>query len=212
VGEGDARPRVVRHDVFDLVPRRTGTLRVAPLRIAWLDPADGRYRVARTEPIEIRVRPAPADEATDATDRPTGADDGGTESIGRAVPWLAAAVLVVGGLAVGAARRRLRGRGDPARDALHRFDRAAGTAARAAALEEALRARLAERGETPTGPATQGGMERSPDPVGEECRRALAELERARFGGGGASADLDARLEAIRALVARSRPRRPRPR
>ncbi|HKJ25660.1 MAG TPA: hypothetical protein VKB65_12615 [Myxococcota bacterium] len=213
VGDAGAGLRVVRHDVFDLVPRRAGALRVAPVAIAYLDPAEARYHVARTDPLEIRVRPASSPAAAET---PATAGAGRRSGRGR---WLAAAALLVAALAtaVAAARRLRAARADPARAALREFDRAADPMSRAAALERALRARLAERehrprlarrGPEPTGRATQAGLEASPDAIADECRRALAELERERFGGAGPGAGVEARLEAIRALVVRARARR----
>jgi len=223
VDDAGGQPRVVRHDAFDLVPRRMGTLRIEPLRIPHLNPAEARYQVAQTDALEIRVGPAPgpASEPTPPglTDRPPGQPAAPTEPAAPAaltepaapaapaVPtaWLVAAGLGLAGLvAIASARRRRGTRADPVREALRAFDRAGDTDARTAALERALRARLAEAGREPGRRPTRASLERFPDASLEECRRALAELERARFGGADPGAEFDARLEAIRTLLART--------
>jgi hypothetical protein len=173
----------VRHDAFDLVPRRTGTLRVSPIRISFFDPgrgARGGWGAAESEPLAIAVLPAAAPAAEHAA--PAARRLPAPE---RSAPaWLpVAAAALAAALAAVRTWRRARPQ-DPVRDALREADRAADPDARAAALERGLRAAL----------------ERSPDPAARSLRAALERLERARFDGSGRGVD----LEEIRATLVRA--------
>jgi hypothetical protein len=193
-------PSAVRHDVFDLVPRRAGTLRVAPLRVPWLDPASGEYRVAETPPLRVEVVAEAARPGTDADPTEPPAPTAGTD--GAPAAWIGLAAALA--LATGWIAWRRRGPGaarDPARPALRAFDAADDADARAAALERALRARLATRGLDPTGSTTQDLLERSPDETVRGWVRALAEVERLRFSGSSLDGEADARLAALRARI-----------
>jgi len=65
-------------------------------------------------------------------------------------------------------------------------------------------AHLARRGLDPDGRTIRELLERSPDESTRACVRALADLERIRFGPAGAADDADARLDAVRALLERA--------
>lgn len=49
-----------RYFTYDVVPRRAGHLEIPELRVPWLDPETGRYRVSRQGPFSIHVLSAPA--------------------------------------------------------------------------------------------------------------------------------------------------------
>lgn len=63
----DQRPKLVlergrtlslrRHFAFDVVPRETGRLEVPALAIPFFDPAAREYRVARSEAVQVQVKP-----------------------------------------------------------------------------------------------------------------------------------------------------------
>jgi len=210
---GSASPKAIRHDVFDLVPRHAGELQIEPLRIAYLDPATGHYGIAETEPLRIRVLPAALapSAGSPGARRPLAGGAGGRRWGASIRVWTLWAVLLGLGWA-GAIRLRRRGSADPVRAALRDFDQADGPGARSAALERALSARLAQGGLDPTRRSRSELLVRSPDESTRECVRALEELERIRFAGGGHGAGLDERLAEIRRLIARLRSHRRRSR
>jgi hypothetical protein len=198
-----AGPSAVRHEVFDLVPRRVGTLRVAPLRVPWLDPDRGTYRVAETPPLRIEVVAADAPSEVDAAART--APSPRSDAAGPPAGWgVLAVVLAVAAGWIAWRRRGPRAGGDPAGAALRAFDDAGDAEGRAVALEQALRARLATRGLDPTGSTTQELLERSPDETVRAWVRALAEVERLRFSGAALGPESDARLAALRARIDRA--------
>jgi hypothetical protein len=194
--QGGETIHAVRHDVFDLVPRRTGTLRVAPLQIPHLDPASGRYRMAESEALEIEVS-APATSAVAPPDGASTMQDPTGWSTETMVGLLAAGLLLGAAWAGALAVRRRREAPDPVRVALREADAAVDPDARAAALERGLRALLARRGLDDPAMESPDRLRRFPDAATRECVEALDALVRARFDGAGRSFDADAVRERL---------------
>ena len=56
VGEREDRLTLRRTFVFDLVPQNEGQSEIPSLSLSYCDPDSGRYRIARSEPLALRVR------------------------------------------------------------------------------------------------------------------------------------------------------------
>jgi hypothetical protein len=178
---------------FDLVPRRSGTLAIPELRVAYFDPATRSWAEARAPGLAIEVsgrapEPPPAGAAP-----PPGPEAEATRP-GRAFAVTAAVLLAaLAGAAAGAwlARRggRRAGRAagaapEPAREARARLAAALAAGDAAAAAAAAARAlRLALEGPLP-GARQRTAEELAEGAPGEEARALvalLARLEAARF-------------------------------
>jgi hypothetical protein len=215
------RLRLRRWFRYDLVPRRAGSFELPAVRVGWLDPASGRYRVASASAQELVVRElASADPERRARAAPrAGSGEGGepppSRSALRAGLAALAALLVV---ALALARRR-RERGDGAGDGVRaELERAA--AARAAGereRESAALARALRRAFEAAG--VPGARTRSTEeilaaaPGDAELLAAaelLARLDRARFAGEpDAAPRAEVVADAARRLLARGRGRSP---
>jgi hypothetical protein len=198
--------RLRRYLHYDLVPRRAGVIRLGELRIPYFDPAARRYGEARAQlaPIEVReASAAPALPGLRAEPRPP-APAAPAQPLRR----LALALAAAGALAAAATfvwwRRRPAAPASAAqqierwlaeaRAAEARRDREAAAAAGARALRAALRAEA--------GLSTEEILQRLPaEGPARDAGRLLAEIERARFAGGGPAPA----VEAIEASVARLR-------
>jgi hypothetical protein len=207
---------VRQHFAFDVVPRRTGRLRVPSLKVPYFDPDSGAYRVAETQEVEVQVEErAAASPAAKAELRGEGAAAGlERRGGGHGLPLLA------GGLAAGAAVavwgwRRRRGLGAAA-EALHAAARAraAGdTSEERGALARALRAALAR--DVPEAPALAVEELAAQPGLSAPARAAvelLASLERARFDRAAPAPGAEEVARALRALGVRPARRAPRAR
>lgn len=189
--------RVTKVFSADLVPRRSGTLRLPPLRFSWFDPQTGRYRTEAAPALELPVTeplpaqpgaPAPPGPAQAARSEPQ-ATHGAPHEAGRsnaprgllpaAWAWIAVrAAIVLGLVAVSAGflrRRRAQGAptgaaGEPEPD---------DTAARA---ERALRGALAKRVPAATRLAPAELLARDDlSPAQRAAAELLVRVERSRF-------------------------------
>jgi hypothetical protein len=187
---------------WELVPRRTGRLRIPPARVAFFDPASSRYGVAESQAHDLEVVDAAGASETPppatSPERRARRDDG--RGIGRSA--LFALVAAGAGVAAWLARRRLaaeRARGAPLDRAARAFaagDRPAALAALAAALRAGIERRV---------PGSQGLAAEEIAARGDDAVRAaaalLARLEAARFAPVPAAEAPD--LEQVRAVLRR---------
>lgn len=91
-GERNGQLTTRRRVRYELVPRASGRFAIPGLRLRYFDPASGSYRMAATEPLELRVGPAGT---------PVVRSEGAARSAVPSLPWRAALVaLVATGLAV----------------------------------------------------------------------------------------------------------------
>ena len=143
--------------VLELVPARSGTLALGPLRLTYYDPARRSYRVAESAPLELRVLPARAVPPLPPTPEPTPElplpDASGDARTGRMLLGLG---LLVALLALGAAvRARSRRQSAPAslpeparvdlRQLLAEAERAGTAGERVARLAQAVRSAAGAR-------------------------------------------------------------------
>ncbi len=194
-----------------IVPEREGRVEVAPVAVTVFDPAAGRYRTLRTDPVVLEVTPG---EGGGQVTSFAGATDGrrAVESLGddilpvrgdarvgdrtlrAALPW-AVALVAVPGLGLAAAwglgwwRRR---RPDPWVGLRRRLaELPSDPAERLAELEAVLREAAGLRLGRPAPAVDRAAME----------ELGLADLydglQAARYGGGAAPADLEARVAAF---------------
>jgi hypothetical protein len=214
--EAGERLRARRTFVWELVPRRTGSLSLPAPRVPWFDPATGGYAVAEGPPLSIEVRPAaPAP----AAPRPAEASAGttGERDAGRAPRRGLVALLALAAAAGAAAAARARRRGAPLRAAaaaLAEAERAgdAGDAARAArALAAALRAGLALRVPGADALAAEEiGARAGGRGAVAQAAALLARLDRVRFAGPGGAGPAPSPAEVRAALRALGPARAPR--
>ncbi len=172
--------------VYDLVPRRQGTLNVPPIRVSYFDPDAQRYEVATAPTVAVTVAPPAShrdletrDEAAAAPER---LEPGPAPAQRRRGSWLVLGLaLAAGASAVFAYRRRSRGASREALaaadDARTRGDREAETAALARALREGLALVIPEVHTL----ATEEILARASAPAAERAARLLAEIDRSRF-------------------------------
>jgi hypothetical protein len=193
-----------RYFTFDLVPRRSGLLRLPELRVPYFDPVARRYAEASAQLAAVEVveaAPAPAGGDVRPARIPPAAQR-------RAPVWLAAAgaAALAGALALALAWRRRR-RAAPAspraeterwlaaaRAAERRADAEAAAAAAGRALRAALRA-------APGLSAEEIAAGLPAEGPAHEAGRLLAQLERARFAAGAARpalAEIEASIERLR--------------
>ncbi|MEE9607295.1 MAG: BatD family protein [Myxococcota bacterium] len=177
-----------RHFVYDVVPRQEGSLAIPAVRLAYFDPATGRYASASSPPVEVQVgarralepqpgRPEPAEPRGGAAPPDTGAGHSGA---GR---WLALGGAILAAAALGAALRSRRA-SPAAKAALEAADvaRAAGDRdAELTALAAALRAALETALPGARGSAAEELLARAAQPPARAAAQLLVELERARF-------------------------------
>ncbi|HEX7079072.1 MAG TPA: BatD family protein [Candidatus Eisenbacteria bacterium] len=141
-----------RHETA-FVPEVPGHVEVLPVRFAWFDPEEGRYRTQLSDTIHVRVLPSGAPSQAPGSAEALGPPaalrgkpgPGGSLSLdppaGAAALALASALAFAGALAVGRARRRAAG--DPRvrrRLALARLETEAHAAARAGGKSRAAAA------------------------------------------------------------------------
>ncbi|HVN38100.1 MAG TPA: hypothetical protein VMW19_08000 [Myxococcota bacterium] len=196
---------VSQHFALDAVPRATGRLLVAPLRVPYFDPEAGVYRVATTEEVPVVVEeraveaPMPGERAearSELTPPGVAAPRAGW------IPWVAAACALAGG--AGALRLRRRP-ADAAGEALAQAARARASGDRAgelAAQARALRAALARDLPGAGALAVEELEARAERPAARKAAALLAALERARFAQGAAPPAADEIGRAVRALGA----------
>lgn len=192
-----ARLHVRRSFAFDLVPRRTGTLVLPEIRVAYWNPVLAGYRSARASLPAIEVAPREAAPSTEAPLRVSGRRRPAGAWIG-----LLAGALVLGIAGVGLVRWRRRALGDDLDEAARALARAEALGARpeaGTALEHALRAELARR--IPgAGSLSVEEIRATGAPGSEPALDDLERLERARF-------DPEAPTPDLAALRARLRSR-----
>lgn len=207
--DAGARLELRRYFTYDVVPRRTGTLRIPPARLVTWDLERAAWRVVEAPGAEIEVLPEADDAPPGAGPRPDAAPTSpaaGAEGPGPG--WIAAgaALALVGG-ALAFARRRRRGAAAPgadeaawlarAREAEEAGDLDAAAAALARALRRALARAVPDAGTRATEELFAEARGEAREPV-----LWLQRLDRLRFAPGGASA---AELRALRAEIARWR-------
>ena len=147
-----------RRFLYDVVPRRTGSLRIPSLRITYFDPDRARFAEAVTEPTDITVvdrSSAPLDRS-DAAAPDHRADEPGPllqgveperASSKRVVPLFGLVGLVaVAGIGIWFARSRLRSDASPPLLEVRRSLDARDGARAAALLREAVRRLVADAG------------------------------------------------------------------
>jgi hypothetical protein len=174
-----------RHFVYDVVPLQVGELAIPALRVAYFDPANGRYAVAASEPVRVTVG-ARAPQGGPA-EQPAQSDAGSTEPPADVTDvadsprrWWPAAVALLGA-AAGLLARYLSSRAIRATAGLD--GALAGEAEdEAAALARTLRNALARW--LPNGSALTAEEIAALDslpPAAAEAARLLVAAERARF-------------------------------
>ncbi|MDJ0786363.1 MAG: hypothetical protein QNK05_06115 [Myxococcota bacterium] len=175
-----------RYAVFDVVPRKTGSLVVPALSVPYFDPETARYERARTRPLEIFVE---ARAAAAPEERPT--EEAPAEAADAPVPlWLLGVAGVVAATVLGARLRQRSGAGaDPREEiaaCMARAEQASAEGRPADALEELARsARLALSRRVPgaLGLSTEELFERAGSGPGREWVQLLQRLDRMRFSG-----------------------------
>jgi hypothetical protein len=192
--------------VYDVVPRREGSLNLPAIRVPYFDPDAHDYEIASAPSVALTVAPRPDIEARDEA----------AAAPGRLVPrpaptqrrrgwWLVLGLglvcVALGGIAL-AHRRRSRGASREmlatADEARARGDHEAETAALARALREALALVVPEVHTL----ATEEILARASAPAAERAARLLAALDRSRFDPDAPPPD---RAEVDRALAELSR-------
>jgi hypothetical protein len=199
-----AGPRVELTEVFawDLVPRTAGPYEVPPLRVAWLDPATGRFEESATAALHLDVAPPTVAAERAPTPTPRAAPPP-APSIGAHGLGVALASVAIGAAAAAAWRNRRRT--TPARAAAPHLEAATAAAARGDrtaerdALAAALRAGLAVR-RTGAPALAAEELAAAADGAERDAAEALLALDRARFAAGAGSPAPDAAR--VRALVA----------
>jgi hypothetical protein len=196
--EPGSRLLVRVHFVYDLVPRRAGTLLVPSIEVPYFDAETRRYEVASAPAVAVTVAAAAPDAAGEgASDAAAGA------AIGRdAEPpgtgggsWLAVGLGLVAGATVAFAWVRRRHRGGASAGALAAADAARDRGDRdgeAAALARALREALADGVPGARSLAAEEILERVAAPAAAWAARLLAEVDRARFDPSATPPDRDA--------------------
>lgn len=205
--------QVRRYFRLDIVPHRTGVLRIPDLAIPYYDPERGRYAVARADPVEVRVAPRqaatsrsePSDTPSTLADRETSPTATRTTWL-QWTPWLAGLALAVAALtgAVAAWRARVRLDWSGVRAALAEAEayRAQGDVrGESSALARALREALAVARPELAGLEVRTLVVRaSEDPPLLRAVSILEELERQRFSEGDPEPDGEAAAAAVESL------------
>jgi len=184
--EPGSRLLVRVHFVYDLVPRRAGTLLVPSIRVPYFDPETRRYEVASAPAVAVAVNVAVDAAGEGARDAATGAATGhDAEPPGTGGgSWLAVGLGLVAGAAVAFAWVRRRRRRGASAEALAAADDARDRGDRegeAAALARALREELADGIPGARSLAAEEILERVAAPAAARAARLLAEVDRARF-------------------------------
>jgi hypothetical protein len=193
-----------RHFVYDLVPREPGSLHVPELSIPYFDPEAGRYALAQSPAVTIRVqRRAPVAPAAESAAPATAEDVRASDS--RSATGIAAelaAVLAVVVAGAGWLIRRRRRRTPSEAVAALREARGIGSPHEAApALERALRAALARHvpdahSVTPEELVAREGLA----PAVRAAAHQLVAVTRSRFDPQAPAPDPDAVARAVAAL------------
>jgi hypothetical protein len=202
-----------RYFRYELVPRRTGTLRIPAIRIPYFDPARRRFDQVVLSASELQVRPErmPATGAREATAPSAGlaAEEGGAGF--GAIGVAAALVAALAGVALAMAGGQRWVRAAPWREIAAHFEAAEQAHARgedsaaSTALASALRLALATRLPGSEALSSEELYERAPDNVTRSLAEALRQLDRQRFQAEAAAPEIDA----LRARVAALRKGRP---
>jgi hypothetical protein len=189
---------------WELVPRRTGLLRIPPARVVWFDPAAGRYLLAESEGHELQVVEATGAPAAPTASAPEPRAAPARRYAERGGVWRLGLALALAGTAVAAwlLRRRDAGRrGERAQ--LESAERALGAGDRPtalAALSAALRTGLERRVPGSRRLAAEEIAARGDDAV-RAAAALLARVEAARFAPAQAADPPD--LEQIRSALRR---------
>jgi hypothetical protein len=194
------RIELTRVFAYDLVPRDAGAVELPPLRVAWLDPASGRFERSETAALHLEVEPPAAED--EAAPEPAPAARRSAPSVRARDLALALAAIALGGGALAAWRRRGL---TPARAAAPHLAAATAAAARGdrtaerSALATALRAALSVRQAAAPALAAEE-LVAGADAAERDAAEALLALDRARFAAGAGPPAPDA--SRVRALVA----------
>jgi hypothetical protein len=196
---------VRQHLAVDLVPRRSGPLRIPALAVTFYDPERGAYLAATTEEVVVTVVESEAS-AAEPAERARGAAALAPRGGGRTAALLAvaAAGFAIGGVAAWWVRRRRAAEDLPARE-LENAARAHAAGDATAALgahARALRAALSRHVPGAAALSVEELMARDPSPAVRAAVELLARVEQARYDRAAPAPAPEQIERAVRALTA----------